>query len=244
MESLQDINPVERALVNKATANRTPINATIELTPTCNFRCDMCYIRMEKSQAEKRGGLRSIEEWLHIADQLQEIGTLFILLTGGEPLLYPDFKELYIRLKEKGFILTINTNATLIDDETVRLFQRLKPRRVNVSLYGVTNGTYLNLCHATNGFDRCLEGLKRLKEYGIDTKLNLTLTRQNIKEHRQMLELADEWDLPMLTNSYISVYSRPGCATTLPLDTCRPVPDEVAHAEVEALEHKLSLIHI
>ena len=89
MESLQDINPVERALVNKATANRTPINATIELTPTCNFRCDMCYIRMEKSQAEKRGGLRSIEEWLHIADQLQEIGTLFILLTGGEPLLYP-----------------------------------------------------------------------------------------------------------------------------------------------------------
>ena len=42
-----------------------------------------------------------------------------------------------------------------------------------------------------------------------------------------MLELADEWDLPMLTNSYISVYSRPGCATTLPLDTCRPVPDEV-----------------
>lgn len=238
MESLQDINPVERALVNKATANRTPINATIELTPTCNFRCDMCYIRMEKSQAEKRGGLRSIEEWLHIANQLQEIGTLFILLTGGEPLLYPDFKELYIRLKEKGFILTINTNATLIDDETVRLFQRLKPRRVNVSLYGVTNGTYLNLCHATNGFDRCLEGLKRLKEYGIDTKLNLTLTRQNIKEHRQMLELADEWDLPMLTNSYISVYSRPECATTLPLDTCRPVPDEVAHAEVEALEHK------
>jgi Predicted Fe-S oxidoreductases len=102
VESLQDINPVERALVNKATANRTPINATIELTPTCNFRCDMCYIRMEKSQAEKRGGLRSIEEWLHIADQLQEIGTLFILLTGGEPLLYPDFKELYIRLKEKG----------------------------------------------------------------------------------------------------------------------------------------------
>ena len=53
-----------------------------------------------------------------------------------------------------------------------------------------------------------------------------------------MLELADEWDLPILTNSYISVYSRPGCATTLPLDTCRPVPDEVAHAEVEALEHK------
>ena len=96
MESLQDINPVERALVNKATANRTPINATIELTPTCNFRCDMCYIRMEKSQAEKRGGLRSIEEWLHIADQLQEIGTLFILLTDcsnfipfGQRIIYP-----------------------------------------------------------------------------------------------------------------------------------------------------------
>ena len=60
MESLQDINPVERALVNKATANRTPINATIELTPTCNFRCDMCYIRLSPTEMAASGKLRTV----------------------------------------------------------------------------------------------------------------------------------------------------------------------------------------
>ncbi|MCI7783858.1 MAG: radical SAM protein [Parabacteroides sp.] len=238
MHFLQDINPIERALVDKATANRVPINASFELTPVCNLRCDMCYVRMEQSRVAAAGGVCSLREWLHAADALQRMGTLFILLTGGEPLLYPDFKELYVRLKERGFILTINTNATLIDDEMARLFQRLKPRRVNVSLYGVSNETYQALCHVPQGFDRCMEGLRRLKAYGIDTKLNLTLTRQNIKEHRQMLALADELEMPALTNSYLSVYSRADRSAEVAPEACRPIPSEVARAEVDALRHK------
>lgn len=238
MESLQDINPIERMLVDKATATRTPIQASFELTPLCNLHCDMCYVRTGKKEMEAAGGLLPLQEWLRFADQLKEMGTLFILLTGGEPLLYPDFKELYCRLKEKGFILTINTNATLIDDETARLFRVSKPRRVNVSLYGASNETYQSLCHAAHGFDRCMEGLKRLKENDIDTKLNLTLTRHNVREHRQMLDIADEWGMPALTNGYISVYARPECVTTMPLEAVRPEPHKVAQAEIEALKHK------
>ena len=91
MHFLQDINPIERALVDKATANRVPINASFELTPVCNLRCDMCYVRMEQSRVAAAGGVCSLREWLHAADALQRMGTLFILLTGGEPLLYRDF---------------------------------------------------------------------------------------------------------------------------------------------------------
>ena len=239
MESLQDINPVEKMLVDKANRSFVPINASFELTPVCNLHCEMCYIRMDRSQVEARGGLRTCDEWLHIAKGLQRMGTLFILLTGGEPLLYPHFRELYTRLKEMGFILTLNTNATLIDEETARWLQRLKPRRVNVSLYGATNETYDNLCHASNGFDRCMEGLRHLKKQGIDTKLNLTLTRQNVKEHSRMLAIADELGMPALTNSYLSVCLRPGCAATARCITAvRPAPQEAAQAEVKALKHK------
>ena len=58
MHFLQDINPIERALVDKATANRVPINASFELTPVCNLRCDMCYVRMEQSRVAAAGGDR------------------------------------------------------------------------------------------------------------------------------------------------------------------------------------------
>ena len=53
MDQLHDANPLERQLVAKATAARIPITAAFELTPGCNMRCDMCYIRLGKEEIEK-----------------------------------------------------------------------------------------------------------------------------------------------------------------------------------------------
>lgn len=117
MDHLHDANLLERALVDKANQSRVPITTNFELTPTCTLNCDMCFIRTERSVVERHGGLSPLQQWLDWAEQLQDMGTLFILLTGGEPMLYPHFKELYTRLREMGFILTLNTNGTLIDNE-------------------------------------------------------------------------------------------------------------------------------
>lgn len=123
MDHLHDANLLERALVDKANQSRVPITTNFELTPTCTLNCDMCFIRTERSVVERHGGLSPLQQWLDWAEQLQDMGTLFILLTGGEPMLYPHFKELYTRLREMGFILTLNTNGTLIDNEMVRILQ-------------------------------------------------------------------------------------------------------------------------
>ena len=139
---LQPLNPIEQRLVQKANEAKIPITATFELTPVCNLHCDMCYIRMNAAQAEQQGGIKTVEEWLSIAKQLKEQGTLFLLLTGGEPLLYPGFQELYVSLKQMGFVLTLNTNATLITEETARFFQQYPPRFIKVTLYGKNNETY------------------------------------------------------------------------------------------------------
>ncbi|WP_368351055.1 radical SAM protein, partial [Phocaeicola dorei] len=119
----------------------------------------MCFIRTERSVVERHGGLSPLQQWLDWAEQLQDMGTLFILLTGGEPMLYPHFKELYTRLREMGFILTLNTNGTLIDNEMVRILQTHKPRRINVTLYGDSRETYGRLCHNPQGYTLCMEAL-------------------------------------------------------------------------------------
>ncbi len=54
----------------------------------------MCYVRMSKEEMNKVGRQRTVDEWIEIAEQAKEMGTLFILLTGGEPFLQKDFKEL------------------------------------------------------------------------------------------------------------------------------------------------------
>lgn len=208
MDFLDDATKVEKRLVAKATAAHIPITASFELTPCCNLQCDMCFIRMKMDEVKAAGGLRSIDFWLRLAKELKDMGTLFILLTGGEPLLYPYFKELYQELKKMGFILTINTNATCIDEKMVRLFRESLPRRVNVTLYGASRETYEKLCHHAEGFDQCMHGLALLKKNGIDTKLNVSIVKENLNDFEKILAIGDSFGIPSEVNSYMFPCSR------------------------------------
>lgn len=238
MDQLNDANPLEKRLVDKANKARIPITANFELTPACNLHCEMCFIRMEQPAVQAMGGTRSLEEWLDTARQLKEMGTLFILLTGGEPMLYPHFKELYTALREMGFILTINTNGTLIDGDIARMFQRLKPRRVNVTLYGAGNATYRQLCHSPHGFDQSMRGLKLLKAHGIDTKMNLSIVKGNVHEYLQLLDIARQLDIPAEVNSYMFSCTRSTCLPTRDITAMRLDAPQAGQAEVEYLRYK------
>lgn len=151
MEPLEGATTVERMLLEQAKRTRTPANGSIELLPLCNMNCDMCYVRLSREEMERQGRLRTADEWLEIGRQMKEAGVLFLLLTGGEPFLYPDFKRLYLGLRKMGMIITINTNGTLIGEDLAEFLGKYKPRRVNVTLYGTDEEAYTNLCHYPGG---------------------------------------------------------------------------------------------
>lgn len=96
MNPMEDALYVEKRLINKAKLNKSPINGSIELLPLCNMNCDMCYVRLSKKEMDQKGKMRTAKEWLEVAKEMQKAGTLFLLLTGGEPFLYPEFKEVYL----------------------------------------------------------------------------------------------------------------------------------------------------
>ncbi len=86
----------------RAALARIPIKALFELTPLCNLHCNMCYIRMSREERDALGRELTTEEWLRIARETLELGTFELLLTGGEPMLRPDFEELYTELAHMG----------------------------------------------------------------------------------------------------------------------------------------------
>ncbi|MCD7820400.1 MAG: radical SAM protein, partial [Lachnospiraceae bacterium] len=151
----------EKALQTKADALNLPLCGSLELLPLCNMDCNMCYIR--HSAAELKQPLLRAAEWVRIMEGARDAGTLYLLLTGGEPLLYPEFKELYLALQEMGFILTINTNGTLFNEEWADFFVSHACRRFNVSLYGASNETYDRLCHNPKGFTQVMNTLRLMK---------------------------------------------------------------------------------
>ena len=154
MELMEDGTTMERQMFAMAAEKKVPLYGVLELLPVCNLNCDMCYVRMSREEMEQVGRLCTIEEWTKVAEDMMKAGTLFVLLTGGEPLLYPHFRELYQKLRGLGMIVTINTNGTLIDEEWADFFAENKPRRINITLYGASNETYERLCHYPGGFDK------------------------------------------------------------------------------------------
>lgn len=124
-EQLNNMSSIEKALLERAKASKTPANGSLELLPICNMNCDMCYVRLSREEVQAHGGLHTTDEWIEIGKQMKDAGVLFLLLTGGEPLLFPDFKRLYTELQKMGFIITINTNGTLIDDEWILFFKKI-----------------------------------------------------------------------------------------------------------------------
>lgn len=195
---------IVKYLYSRSAASHTPVSGTFELTPMCNMSCEMCYVRMTKAQMEQSGGrLRTVEEWLRFAEKAREKGMLFLLLTGGEPFLYPNFRELYEQLASMGFIISINTNATMIDEETVKWLVENPPGRMNITLYGASDETYERLCHNPRGYSQVTTALDMLQKAGIMVKLNCSVTPYNIQDLPKMIRFAKERGLMIQASSYM-----------------------------------------
>ncbi|MCI7737601.1 MAG: radical SAM protein [Clostridiales bacterium] len=237
MLEMEDASTPERALIEIAKARRAPINGSLELLPLCNMRCDMCYVRLSRAEMERLGRLRTAEEWLSLAEQMRRAGVLFLLLTGGEPLLYPGFKTLFAALRSMGFVLTINTNATLIDEGWADFLAQHRPRRVNVTLYGADEADYARLCHFPGGFARALRGIRLLRARGIDVKLSFSVTRANLPHMERVFALGGELDVPVHIDPYMMPAVR---ERSLPFDSqSRVSPEEAARAALRALRLQL-----
>lgn len=236
MDNQIELTTVERRLFDMAKKQRSPISGSIELLPLCNMNCDMCYVRLSTEEMKQKGRMRTADEWLALAQQMKAAGTLFLLLTGGEPLIYPDFKRLYLSLKDMGMILTVNTNATLIDEEWAAFFGEHKPRRINVTLYGANEETYANLCHYPGGFERTLRGVRLLRQNGVDVRLGFSVTKENAPHIERMHEIAAELDVPVNVDPYMLPATR---EREKPFDQqARLLPEEAGRIQVDAVRRK------
>lgn len=203
MDQMAGVSTAEAALFARAAAGQIPINGSLELTPLCNMNCDMCYVRLDRGQMEKQGRLRTAEEWLTVAREMKDVGVLFLLLTGGEPLTYPDFRKLYLALRKMGMILTVNTNGTLLNEEWAEFFGKYKPRRINITLYGANDKAYQRLCHYPGGFERTISAVKALREQNVDVRLGASMTKMNSADLPAFFKIARELDVPLNVDTYM-----------------------------------------
>lgn len=195
-------NRISEMLIAKAKQQRQPITVNLELLPVCNLNCKMCYIRSSIQEVKKAGGLKSVDEWLGLANQIRKAGTLFLLLTGGEVFIYPEFKKLYIELYKMGFVITINTNATLIDESVIEWLRQYPPKCVSISLYGVSNEVYEKLCGQKGMFSKVDHAIHLLKENKIAMECKTILTPLNCDDYKNCYKYVRDLDIPYEMAAY------------------------------------------
>ena len=215
-------------LHNASSRRRIPVNATLEITYRCNNRCVHCFCGLPADDP-KAGKELSTAEIGGLFDDLASMGGLWLLITGGEPLLRPDFEEVYLHAKKKGFLITLFTNGTMIGEETAALLSKYPPFVVEISLYGATEETYEKVTRLKGSYKRCLSGIEKILRAGIQLKLKTMALTVNRHEIAEMDRMAREWGCEFRFDPVIQrridggAYSAP--------ENCRISPDNVVRLD-------------
>lgn len=219
------MNTVSDYLYAKAAKNKIPLGGTFELSPVCNFSCKMCYVRKTHAQIGAEGKrLRTPEEWLELAKKCKAEGMLYLLLTGGEPFLYPGFKELYIELHKMGFVISINSNGTMIDEDTVAWLKQYAPSRINITLYGASGETYQRICGNRDGYRRTIKAIEMLLEAKIPVVMNSSMIPENAEDMEEIVKIGHGYGI----NTRVATYMFPPVRREAEETDSRFTPEESA----------------
>lgn len=204
MQKRYSSTPITDHFYSKASYSKIPLSGTFELSPVCNFNCKMCYVRRTREEVQSHyRKMVTYEQWIHIAKEAREQGMLFLLLTGGEPLLWPDFWQLYEELIKMGFLISINTNGSMIDELAIEKFKKYPPKRINITLYGGSDETYERLCGIKGVYGKVIKAIEGLQEAKIPVKLSCSLTPDNQSDLEKMINYAKEKKLILQVATYM-----------------------------------------
>ncbi len=211
--------------------NRVPFNGSMDLTRHCNLRCVHCYISPGSGVRAAEGEMDTAMI-VSIIDEVADAGCLFLLMTGGEPLLRHDFAEIYEHARTKGILVTVFTNGTLITEQIAELFHTLPPQAVEISLYGASAETYEKITGVGGSYERCLEGIRLLLKRKINVKLKTILMTLNSHEFFEMERVAKDLGVRFRFDS--AIFPRLNGDKT-PLDL-RVSPEEAVGKELHSRE--------
>ncbi|MBI3912164.1 MAG: radical SAM protein [Armatimonadetes bacterium] len=217
-------------LHRRVVAGRVPANGTIEVTRRCPLTCAHCYNNLPMGDAQAGSAELTFAEHCRILDEITDAGCLWLLYTGGEIFARPDFLDIYTCAKQKGLIITLFTNGTLITPRIADYLVEWRPFTIEITLYGRTRETYEQFTGISGSYERCMRGIRLLTERGLPLKLKTVGVTFNRHEVGEMKRFAEE-DLGVAFKFDAMINPRIDCSQS-PLAVRLP-PEEIVALDLE-----------
>ena len=226
-----------RTLASVQGHDRIPVDGMIELTRLCSLKCTHCYIgdaRWTKDPNEI-----STQHLKDLLDVLAARGTMWLCFTGGEAMIRKDFRELWVYAKNKGFIMTLFTNATLLSESMAEFLVKHPPFNIEVSIYGATEETYEKVTLVKGSYKRFMRGIENLRKSGLSWKMKTVLINENAHELDAMTAMAREWGVQFKFDGKINPSVGEGETGGMAPCASRITPEELIETEVKTEAKKL-----
>jgi radical SAM protein with 4Fe4S-binding SPASM domain len=172
---------------------KPPKNLTLMITDACNLRCPHCLL-----DCKGPGGVKVPSDIItSIIDEFSGLGGETLHITGGEPLLHPDWYEILSHASKSPGLseVVFQTNGAMITSQDIKKFKLLPDKTViQISLDGSTPGTN-DLIRGKGNFEAAIRAIKLLKDEDVGQRVHIAFTemRHNYDDIPEMLKLADSF---------------------------------------------------
>ncbi len=175
--------------IKKANELYQPLFATLEITQVCNLACKHCYnfdrtVALDSGQKTK---FMPFDEILYCMDELRKVGSLWLNLSGGEPLTHPDILRIIQEAKKRSFIVRLKTNGLLLNEQMGENLKKAGLDAVEISLYGQDEETYKKITQK-HGHVKTINALSVSTQMGFDTSASLILHKYNGDQLQSMID--------------------------------------------------------
>lgn len=194
-----------------------------ETTAGCNLACIHCRRITVADQLLPQD--LTTQAALEMIDQIASFSRPIFVLSGGEPLFRPDIFEIARYASDRGLLVALATNGTLIDAVAARRIQQAGIRRVSISFDGADAATH-DIFRGPGAFDRALAGMEHLRAVGVPYQINTTVARHNVGQMPATLTLARHLQAVAL---HLFLLVPVGCGVEIAAD------QQISPAEYEAV---------
>lgn len=180
---------MQKGVVRKIKTMSSPIPSLryllLNITNKCNLACKHCYLG--------NSGSTHIERHLFekAVSQFEEMGGLKLMISGGEPLLHPEFWNLMEVLPSYELRAVLLSNGTLIDRKAAKKLFRYV-HEVQVSIDGISSHDMLR---GKGSYDKAMRGISNLRSANIPVSIATMVHRYNAEEFEEMQKLFSDMEV-------------------------------------------------
>jgi len=169
----------------------TAYSVSWNLTARCNLECAHCYLSAHAA-ADTRGELTT-EECRRVVDEIAEVNpNVFLILTGGEPLLRRDLWTIAAHATARGFTTVLGTNGLLLREREARLMREHGVAGASISLDSTDPARHDRFRGLPGAWAGAVRATHVLADAGLDFSIHMSVTDWNVAEVPAMIDLARE----------------------------------------------------